>query len=193
MEPTIRIDFTPSTGTQEQWNDAYARLADYFRAHRIHSRLHRTYLILESLRRAAETHGKHPERTPTYVAIHEARRMHREWLRNIIGDLKVPEGRLEANGKLAFLLCDGPVRYPDFFLSRTDLPPEMMQEMRDPIEQSGPDLAVSSMVPRPIDLGIIPELAEDTSDMLVRNPWLRYLALAVLAGLVLWGLYSVTQ
>ena len=65
--------------------------------------------------------------------------------------------------------------------------------MRDPIEQSGPDLAVSSMVPRPIDLGIIPELAEDTSDMLVRNPWLRYLALAVLAGLVLWGLYSVTQ
>jgi hypothetical protein len=60
----IQIDFSPSTGTQEEWNEAYARLADYFRAMRIHSRLHRTYLILETLRRAAKTHQNHPGKRP---------------------------------------------------------------------------------------------------------------------------------
>jgi len=69
----IRIDFSPSSGTPEEWNDAYARLADYFRAHRIRSRVHRTYLILETLRRAAERHPRHPGKTPMEVVIHEAR------------------------------------------------------------------------------------------------------------------------
>src|SRR5690606_2346107 len=102
---SLRIDFSPSTGTEGEWNVAYARLSDYFRALRIHSRLHRTYLVLETLRRAAVTHAKHPEMTPTAVAIHEARRMQRDWLRGILGDLNVPEGRLDASGRLAFLLC----------------------------------------------------------------------------------------
>ncbi len=189
----LQIDFSPPTGNDAEWNDAYARLADYFRAHRIHSRLHRTWLILETLKRAAVTHGKHPEQSPTAVAIHEARRMHRDWLRGIIGDLKVPEGRLDANGRLAFLLCDGPNEYPDFFLNSSDAPLEMLTAMRAPIQQSGPDLAVSSMVPRPIDLGALPDIAEETSGFFGRHPWARYTILAVAAALAAWGLWTVTR
>jgi hypothetical protein len=189
----LQIDFSPPTGNDAEWNDAYARLADYFRAHRIHSRLHRTWLILETLKRAAVTHGKHPEQSPTAVAIHEARRMHRDWLRGIIGDLNVPEGRLDANGRLAFLLCDGPNEYPDFFLNSSDAPLEMLAAMRAPIQQSGPDLAVSSMVPRPIDLGALPDIAEETSGFFDRHPWARYTILAAAAALVAWGLWTVTR
>lgn len=187
------IEFSPRTGTAAEWNDAYARLSDYLRACRIHSRLHRTCLILETLRRAKVTHEKHPDQSPTAVVIHEARRMHRAWLRGIIGDLNVPEGRLDANGRLAFLLCDGPNEYPDFFLSSTEGPLEMLRAMRKPIQQSGPDLSVSSMVPRPIDLGVLPDLAEETSGFFGRHPWLRYAMLVVFAALVGWGLWEVTR
>ncbi len=189
----LQIAFSPKTGTDAEWNDAYARLSDYFRAHRIHSRLHRTYLVLETLKRSAVTHGKHPDQSPTAVAIHEARRMHRDWLRGIIGDLNVPEGRLDANGRLAFLLCDGPNEYPDFFLNSSDAPLEMLTAMRKPIQQSGPDLSVSSMVPRPIDLGVLPDIAEETSGFFGRHPWMRYTVLVVFASLVAYGLWTVTR
>lgn len=190
---SLRIDFSPSTGTEDEWNVAYARLSDYFRALRIHSRLHRTYLVLETLRRAAVTHAKHPEMTPTAVAVHEARRMQRDWLRGILGDLNVPEGRLDASGRLAFLLCDGPDAYPDFFLNTGALPAEMLAAMRAPIEQSGPNLEISSMVPRPIDLGRLPDLAGETTGFFSRHPWLRYLSILVFAALVLWAIYRVTR
>ena len=188
VDPALRAAFEPSSGTAEEWNEAYARLSDYFRAHRIHSRLHRAYLVLETLRRAAKTHASHPEFTPTQVAIHEARRSQKQWLRDIVGDLNLPEARLEANGRLAFLMSDGPHRWPNFYLKRTDLPPELVASMRQRVEQSGPDLAVSSMVPRDIDLGFIPGIADDTFDLFERHPRLKTLFLILLSLLSVWGL-----
>lgn len=192
IDSTLQVDFSPSTGTPEEWNEAYARLSDYFRTLRIHSRLHRTYLVLETLKRAAKTHASHPDKSPTYVAIHEARRKQRSWMRAIIGDLNISEGRMDVNGRLAFLLCDGPRRWPHYFLSKDNLPQDMVNGMRVRIEQSGPDLAVSSMVPRAIDLGLIPELTDDTMDTFDRHPVLRYGLLLALAALVVWGILSVT-
>jgi hypothetical protein len=192
-DTALKIDFSPATGSQEEWNEAYARLADYFRALRIHSRLHRTYLILETLRRAATTHAAHPNMSPTYVTMHVARRMQQRWMRDIIGDMNVSEGRMDVNGRLAFLLCDGPRKWPHFFLSREKIPEAMVKGMRVRIEQSGPDLAVSSMVPRQIDLGLIPELTDDTIGTLERYPILRYLLLAVLGALILYGVWTVTR
>jgi hypothetical protein len=189
----IQIDFSPSTGTQEEWNEAYARLADYFRAMRIHSRLHRTYIILETLRRAAKTHQNHAGKSPTYVAMHEARRMQQQWTRHIMGDLNISEGRMDVNGRMAFLMSDGPRNWPHYFLSHENLPESLVQGMRIKIEQSGPDIEISSMVPRQIDLGLIPELTDDTIVTFERYPFLRYLLLISLGVLVIWGVWSVTN
>ena len=193
LDATLHVDFTTSSGTQEEWNEAYARLSDYFRCLRIHSRLHRTYLVLETLKRATKTHANHPDKTPTHVAIHEARRKQRSWMRTIIGDLNISEGSMDANGRLAFMLCDGPRRWPHYFLSSENLPPDMVNGMRVRIEQSGPNLAVSSMVPRAIDLGLIPELTDDTMETFERHPILRYGMLLVFSALVIWGIWSVTR
>jgi hypothetical protein len=50
--------------------------------------------------------------------------------------------------------------------------------------RAGPELQISNMVPRPIDLGLLPELADDTLDALNRMPlikalvgWLIFLAI----------------
>ncbi len=193
-QPTApTIDLATTTGTPEQWNDAYARLADYFRACRIHSRVHRTRLILDILQRAAHTHARHPHTSPMEVTIHEARKMQRTWLREIMSDLNVPEGRLDASGRLAYLLCDGPNLYPEHFLATGKAPPHMIEEMRKPIMHSGPDLAFSSMVPRDIDLGPVSDFAGDASHFFTRHAWLRYVTLTSFAALVLWGLHSVTR
>lgn len=181
----VNIQFAPATGTEEEWNEAYARLADYFRSYRLHNRIRRTQLILETLRRAADAHSKNPSRTPTSHAIEQAQKMLHEWLGAIYTDLNLTESQIEAAGRLGFHLCDGPDRWPHFFLDRGNLPPDMTEAMRSAVRTSGPRLQISKMTPRDIDLGRVTEVAEDAFDTLGRNPFARYALLIVLVGGVL--------
>jgi len=181
----VNIQFAPATGTEEEWNEAYARLADYFRSYRLHNRIRRTQLILETLRRAADAHAKDPKRTPTAHAIEQAKRMLHEWLGAIYSDLNLTDSQIEASGRLGFHLCDGPDRWPHFFLDRANLPPDMTEAMRSAVRTSGPRLQISKMTPRDIDLGRITAVAEDTFDTLGRNPLARYALLMVFVGGVL--------
>ncbi len=181
----VNIQFAPATGTEEEWNEAYARLADYFRSYRLHNRIRRTQLILETLRRAAAAHAADMRRTPTAHAIEQAKLMLNEWLGAIYSDLNLTGSQIEASGRLGFHLCDGPDRWPHFFLDRGNLPADMTEAMRSAVRTSGPRLQVSKMTPRDIDLGRITGVAEDTFDTLGRNPLARYALLIVLVGGVL--------
>jgi len=181
----VNIQFAPATGTEEEWNEAYARLADYFRSYRLHNRLRRTQLILETLRRAAEAHAKDPKRTPTAHAIEQARLNLHEWLGAIYSDLNLTDSQIAASGRLGFHLCDGPNRWPQFFLDRGNLPADMTSAMRSAVRTSGPSMQISKMTPRDIDLGRITEVAEGTFDKLERSPLIRYAVLFVVVGGVL--------
>ena len=189
----INIAFAPATGTEEEWNEAYARLADYFRSYRLHNRIRRTQLILETLRRAAEAHGKDPKKSPTCHAIEQARLMLREWLGTIYRGMEMTDSQIEASGRLGFHLCDGPDRWPHFFLDQDHLPEDMEEAMRSAVRTSGPSLQVSKMTPREIDLGRITEVAEDTFDTLGRKPWARYTVLGALVIAVLGYFYRLFQ
>lgn len=185
----VNIQFAPDTGTEEEWNEAYARLADYFRSYQLHNRIRRTQLILETLRRAADAHRKDPKRTPTAHSIEQARVMMREWLAVIYSDMNLNESQLEAAGRLGFHLSGGPTRWPNFFLDKDNLPKDMAEAMRAAVRTSGPGMQVSKMTPRDMDLGIVSEVAEDTFDRLGRHPIIRYSILVSIVVGVLGYLY----
>ncbi len=189
----VNIQFAPATGTEEEWNEAYARLADYFRSYQLHNRIRRTQLILETLRRAAEAHAVDSTRTPTAHSIEQARLMLRDWLGTIYRDLNLSEAQIEAAGRLGFYLSGGPARWPHFFLDDENLPEDMAEAMRSAVRTSGPGMQVSKMTPRDIDLGIVSEVAEDTFETLGRHPMLRYALLITIAGSVLGYLYLLLR
>lgn len=187
----VTIHFAPQTGTEEEWNQAYARLADYFRSYRLHNRIRRTQLILETLRRAAEAHEKDPNKTPTAHAIEQARAMMRDWLAVIYKGMELTDSQLEASGRLGFHLCDGPNRWPHFFIDRDNLPPDMTEAMRSAVRASGPRLQISKMTPRSIDLGILGDVADDAIEG-GRAALLRYFVLLVFIAGALTAVYWLT-
>ncbi len=189
----VNIQFAPETGTEEEWNEAYARLSDYFRSYQLHNRIRRTQLILETLRRAAAAHELDPVRTPTAHSIDQARLMLREWLGAIYSDMNLTSSQLEAAGRLGFHLSGGPARWPHFFLDNDNLPADMTEAMRAAVRTSGPGMQVSKMTPRQMDLGIVSEVAEDTFDRLGRHPILRYTLLIAIVGGVLGYLYYLLR
>lgn len=173
----LNIQFAPATGTDEEWNEAYARLADFFRAYRLHNRIRRTQLVLESLRRAAIMHAKDQSKKPTAYAIAEARDMMHTWLNRIYSDMQMTPAQIEATGRLGFYLADGPTRWPQSFMEEAAPPEEMAEAMRMAVRTSGPRLQVSKMTPRDMDLGLT-NVAEGTFDRLNKEPWARYALLA---------------
>lgn len=157
----------------EAWNAAYMRVEDYLRAHRIHNRLHQSRLIQEILERAARRHATRPALDPTTLAAEETEAMMDEWFSNVLDERDQPHDRIAIAGRVALLLSDGPQKWPYAFLDGKSIPADFAAAMRASSMEAGPDLAVSSMVPRPIDLGPITEAAGETLERFEQWPLLR--------------------
>ncbi|MBL9116825.1 MAG: hypothetical protein JNJ83_17590 [Verrucomicrobiaceae bacterium] len=188
----INIQFAPATGTADEWNEAYARLADYFRSFRIHNRIRRTQLILETLNKAAKAHELDPTRKPTALAIEKAREAMQEWLSGIYDNLEMTPEQIEVTGRVGFHLSAGPERWSESFLDKRKIPKAMAQAMRAAVTASGPRLDVSKMTPRDIDLGLA-EVAEGTFEGLGKYAFIRYLLLALLVIGVLSYVYQLLR
>ena len=186
-------DFRPQTGTMEEWNAAYVRVEDYLRAHRIHNRLHQSRLIQQVLERAAGRHAVEPGRSPTVIAAEETEAMMDTWFAEMLDVRGQPHERIAVEGRLALLLSDGPQRWPYAFLEYREIPADFGAAMRAGVIEAGPDMAVSSMVPRPIDLGPIPEAAGETFERIERWPILRAVLLWLLFAGALAGIFYVTR
>jgi hypothetical protein len=185
--------FRPKTGTMESWNAAYVRVEDYLRAHRIHNRLHQSRLIQKILERAARRHEAHPALDPTMVAAEETEALMDAWFADVLDEKGQPHDRLAIDGRVSLLLCDGPERWPYAFLDEANIPPDFAKAMRSSHLEAGPDLAVSSMVPRPIDLGRITGAAGETLERFEKSPILRILFLWLLFASALAGIFYVTR
>lgn len=171
--------FRPRTGTMEAWNAAYVRVEDYLRAHRIHNRLHQSRLIQTILERAARRHEASPAQDPTTLAAEEAEALMHTWFSTILGEHNQPPERITIAGRVALLLSDGAQKWPYAFLDTDHSPAEFRRAMQASSMEAGPDMAVSSMVPRPIDLGAISEVAGETLERFEKWPLLRTIALWV--------------
>ncbi len=185
--------FRPKTGSLESWNLAYIRVEDYLRAHRVHNRLHQIRLIQTILDRAAERHAANPSQDPTVLAAEEIESLMDAWFADVLDERGQPHERIAVDGRVALLLCDGPQRWPQAFLDERRIPEDFAQAMRVSSIRAGPDLAVSSMVPRPIDLGPITEAAGETLERFERWPVLRTLLLWLLFAGALAAIFHATR
>lgn len=185
--------FRPTTGTMDQWNAAYVRVEDYLRAHRIHNRLHQSRLIQQVLERAARRHEANPAANPTALAAEEIEALMDSWFADMLDERGQPHERIAVDGRVALLLCDGPQKWPYAFLDEQSIPAEFAHAMRAGAIEAGPDMAVSSMVPRPIDLGPIPEAAGETIETIEKWPILRTLLLWLVFAGVLTAIFYATR
>lgn len=185
--------FRPRTGTMEAWNAAYVRAEDYLRAHRIHNRLHQSRLIQKVLERAARRHEQNPALDPTTLAAEETEALMDAWFSEIFGEKDLPHDRIACEGRVALLLCDGPRKWPYAFLDSTNIPPDFAAAMRASSIKAGPGIAVSSMVPREIDLGPITEAAGETLERIEKWPLLRTVCLWVVFLGALLGIFLATR
>ncbi len=185
--------FRPCTGTMDEWNAAYVRVEDYLRAHRIHNRLHQSRLIQQILERAARRHEANPALSPTVLAAEEIEARMDQWFAELLDRRGQPHDRIAIDGRLALLLCDGPEKWPYAFLDEQPSPVEFSQAMRAGAIAAGPDMAVSSMVPRPIDLGLIPEAAGETIEQIEKWPVVQTLLLWLLFAGALGVIFHATR
>ena len=185
--------FRPTTGTREGWNAAYVRVEDYLRAHRIHNRLHQARLIQQILERAARRHATDPSREPTTVAAEETEAMMDLWFAEVLDERGQPHERIAVDGRVALLLSDGPQKWPYAFLDERNIPADFASAMRAGVVEAGPDLALSGMAPRPIDLGRITEAAGETFEQIDKWPIVRTLLLWVIFAAALAGIFYATR
>jgi len=195
-EPTsagLPYAFQPKTGTMESWNAAYVRVEDYLRAHRIHNRLHQSRLIQKILEQAAARHELRPALAPTTIAAEVTEEMMDAWFGEILGRTGQPHERVAVDGRVALLLCEGPERWPYAMLDSERSPPDLAAAMRSSSLEGGPDLAVSSMVPRPLDFGRITAAAGETFERFERWPVLRTLLLWIVFASALGGIFYLSR
>jgi hypothetical protein len=185
--------FRPKTGTLEQWNAAYVRVEDYLRAHRIHNRLHQSRLILRVLSAAAARHEQNPALDPVTLTIEETDRVMDQWFAELLGETDLSHDRIAAEGRVALLVVDGTARWPYAFLDDRNIPADFAQAMKQGSLKAGPDLAVSSMVARDIDLGTITEAAGQTLEHIEGRPIVRVVLLWMVFIAVLTAVFFATR
>ena len=188
---------TPSPAEVADWDEAYGKVENYLRACRVASRLHRARLTAMIVHRAIERRsaadaaaGGVPLST---VAIEEARRLIAAWLTGLLPPRPDERPYTQAEGFVALYLCDGPMRWPNAFLNPREAPPGFLDTLRARLVKAGPDLEVSSMVPRTIDRGILPELAGSARATFDRFPILRALLFWFLFTAALVALFWYTR
>jgi hypothetical protein len=177
----------------EAWNAAYVRVEDYLRAHRIHNRLHQSRLIQAVLERAAKRHAENPALDPTTLAAEEIELLMDRWFAEVLEIEDRQHQRIAIEGRVAMLLCDGPQQWPYAFLDPSQIPADFSTAMRASSIKAGPDMTVSSMVPRDIDLGPITEAAGETLERMEKWPLLRLVLLWALFLGALLGIFFVTR
>jgi hypothetical protein len=181
--------FSPEWGEIDEWNDAYEKLENYLRAHGVESQLYRAQLITTILGRVNDREGGHPVTSPiSALAIIETNLLLNEWFSIIMNQPVKMDGKYaKVDGRVALYLCNSSTRWPYAFLQTHHVPPEMAAAMRDGLMHTGPELQVSSMVPRPIDLGRLPSIADDAFTALHRAPLIKTLiGWAIFLGVLLY-------
>ena len=184
-----------------EWDEAFEKVENYLRACRVASRLHRARLTALILQRVIEKRSENAIHTPagtelpplSSLAIEEARLLITNWLGGLLPPRSDERPYTLPEGFLALYLSDAPMRWPNAFLNPQMSPPGFAETLHARLVKAGPELQISSMVPRPLDRGLIPDLADSAMGTFDRFPILRLLFLWLLFSASLIFLFWYTR
>ncbi|MDB6052692.1 MAG: hypothetical protein JWN25_215 [Verrucomicrobiales bacterium] len=162
--------FVPRTGSVTEWNKAYFRLEDFLRAHQVNDKVHQSQLILRMMRIAAERHSKDPSQSPTTLVMQEAFTEMDVWFKQLLPTNNIPPERLAALGRVGMHMMNATHKWPNVFLSGEDLPSEFTHQIYQTTVKAGPDLRISSMIPRPLDTNPEGEVLDEKWERLGKVP-----------------------
>jgi len=177
------------------WDEAYEKVENYLRAHRIQSKWVLSQVVPEILRQARSAQPENENVAPVTLASEAADFMMESWFRSLMEPEAFTSAHdVGARGRLALLLSDAPARWPHYMLKPVEeLPEELLREFREAFLQAGPDLELARMVPRPIDLGSIGQLAENTFGLLASWPVFKTLSLVAVIGALVGYVFWITH
>jgi hypothetical protein len=162
--------------------NARERLDQFLHAHRV-SATQRARLVPELLAAAERRHTADPTVSLGASAIDEAIRHIDQWIARLVSqNERETPARRAAHALAAVHLADVPRRWPEAFLAPDEPPAELVEALRAAYLEAAPDVALSSMVPRPITLGVVSDVADRT--------WRTFDKWPVLRGLVMWTLFG---
>lgn len=177
----------------DEWNEAYEKVENYLRACRVSSHLQRARLTALILQRVYDRMQMDPAttlQTLPELAIMEVRDRITEWIGHYLPSRDEASSNNFGDRMLAIYLGDGPMRWPYAFLDSSRMPPEFIASIQNRVVRAGPDLAVSSMVPREMDLGLMPELVGSAMETFESIPLLKtllaWLLFLSLMGFLFW-------
>ena len=173
----------------DEWNDAYAKVENYFHALRIRNKALLGQLVLRVIERAMRRAPAEPERPATQLAAEEMERLVNEWFSEVLQSPPTKADQtLSTRGRLALLIADMPGRWQEQFLRPGPWPEEFTGAMRETFLRAGPDFQISKMTPRPLDLGPMMTLAN-----FGRFPYFRMVLVWTIFALLLVGIFFLTR
>lgn len=170
------------------WDEAFLRVESYLRAHHIESRVLLNRLTTDVLAAARLLAIEQPDEAPVTLAMRIAQARIGEWLVQALGQGDWADERFRARGRLALLLSEIPLQYPERFLAVEELPEETKARLADARLVPGPDVRLASMPAVPLEFPLI-EAVEEKWTTFNRSTFFRasmsWLVIGTFAG-VLW-------
>jgi hypothetical protein len=172
-----------------EWNAAYEKVESYFHALGVRNKLLLGQLVSRVLDRAMRRATAEADRPPMELAAEEMDRVVTDWFAEVLdAPPEQSDPLLSTRGRMSLLLADMPGRWQDQFLKPPPWPEEFVGAMRASYLRAGPDLQLSQMDPRPIDLGPMTTLAS-----LGQIRWVRMLFAWLLFAAVLVIIFNMTR
>lgn len=150
---------TTYNGELEEWNEAHQRLVAYLSGFQIGDYTHQSSLLLEILEAAIKQHETDPEASPVELTLNEAQKRIEAWFSEIFSEHHMPKAIVRHTGAVSLFTTDSYKRFGQIFLNR-EISKELRKELNTSAVRTGPDLEISSMIPREFDYGPLETVKE---------------------------------
>lgn len=149
----------PSAANQQDWNEAHQRVLAYLSGFQIGDYAHQSQLLMDILEATRARHAQQPDRPPVELAMAEAQRRIEAWFAEIFAGQPITPAIARHTGAVALFTSNGYRRFGEIFLN-PEIDAALRKELTSSAVRTGPDLEISSMIPREFDYGPLETMKE---------------------------------